>query len=114
LNGGLVYSSGQNSDSGSSTLFMPTIGVRYQLDSGTSISASFEPQIRSASHRSMIMNVPYISREILLKPERVPMRISAGMKMRSDSASVEGRVFFESADNTPVITSDSATPGAIH
>lgn len=107
LTGGVMIANGQNSDSGSSSLIMPRIAARYQASSSLSLFAWFSPELRAATYRERIMSAPYVDRDITLHPERVPVRVAAGVRFDLDKIMVEARGIFESAENTPVVVADS-------
>jgi outer membrane receptor protein involved in Fe transport len=111
ITAGVVVANGQNSDSGSSSLILPRLAARYELSGAVSLFVSYDPQLRAAAYRDMIMEAPYVDRDITLRPERVPVRVAAGARVDIGSrVRITGRGFFESADNTPVVAADSV-PG---
>jgi outer membrane receptor protein involved in Fe transport len=112
LTAGIVVASGENSDSGSSSLIMPRASVRYEASSTISLFGWFSPELRAASYRQLIMRAPYVDRDITLRPERVPVRFAAGVRVALASATVEARGFYESAENTPVVAAVGA-PGEL-
>lgn len=119
LTAGLGYYGGQNSDSGSATLLMPRVAARYSAITATagqpalSLFAWFAPEMRPASYRDRIMQAPYVDRELLLKPERVPVSLTAGARYSTLKLGMEARATFEQAENTPVVAADSAAVGAL-
>ncbi|MDB5034092.1 MAG: hypothetical protein JWQ98_1333 [Chlorobi bacterium] len=113
LTGGIVVANGDNSDSGSSSLIMPRLSLRYEASRALSLFGWFAPELRAATYRDRIMAAPYVDRDIVLRPERVPVRLAAGGRLSLESITLEGRVFFESAGNTPIVTA-SGLPGELH
>jgi outer membrane receptor protein involved in Fe transport len=107
VTGGLLYANAQHSDSGSSTLFMPRASLRYELNETVSIFGWFIPELRAPSYRNRIMEAPYVDREIVLKPESVPVRLAGGVRLTTEPMVIEARATFESAVNTPVVTAAS-------
>ncbi|MEO5929776.1 MAG: hypothetical protein ABIR47_07580 [Candidatus Kapaibacterium sp.] len=113
LTGGLVVASGDNSDSGSSSLIMPRLSLRYEASNVLSVFGWFAPELRAATYRDRIMAAPYVDRDIVLRPERVPVRLAAGGRLSLEGFTLEGRVFFERASNTPIVTA-LGLPGELH
>lgn len=111
LIGGLLYANGQNSDSGSSTLIMPRFSARYELSPMVSLFGWFAPELRAASYRDRMMAAPYVSREILLRPERVPVRLAVGARVAVEGITAEARGFVEKGENTPVVV--ATLPGEL-
>lgn len=109
LTGGLLYAGGQSSDSGSTTLVMPFASMRYDLSRTASLFAAFSPELRPPSYRDRIMSAPYVDREILLRPEKVNVALSAGARLALDPVTVEGRFFYRTAENTPVVVALDST-----
>jgi outer membrane receptor protein involved in Fe transport len=109
---GIFYANGQHSDSGSTMLLLPRASIRYQLDPQISLFAWYAPELRPPSYRSFIMRAPYVDRQITLRPEKVPVNLSAGMRLATEPMTIEARALFRSADNTPVVAA-SATPGSL-
>ncbi len=103
-----ILSHGEFSDSGSSTLVMPRGGIRYEAGENLALFAQVAPELRAASYRSRIMKVPYVDREIALRPEKVLFNVSGGIRVGLGSVNLNGEVFFEKGENTPVVTLDGS------
>jgi len=112
ITGGIVLANGENSDSGSSSLIMPRVSIRHELGTRLSLFGWFAPELRAANYREMIMSAPYVERDITLRPERVPVRLAAGVRADLDGMMVEARGIFEKAENTPVVVAIGA-PGEL-
>ena len=113
LMAGVMYGGGQYSDSGTITMLLPRVSARFQASPSLSLFAWYAPELRAPSYRNRIMRAPYVDRRIVLRPERVPINVAAGARLSGESITVDGRVVFESADNTPVVAADSAGRGAL-
>lgn len=113
LNGGVIYANGQFSDSGSTSLIMPRFGIRYELSGNLSLFGWFSPELRAGLYRDRLATAPYVDREIILRPELVPVRLSGGFRYSSNEVTVEGRGVYEEGENTPVVAADSASPGGL-
>lgn len=113
ITAGLLYAGGQFSDSGTTELFSFPVALRYQATPTLSLFAAFAPELRAPSYRNRIMRSPYVDRRIVLRPERVPVSVAAGVRLGAESLTLEGRVRFETAENTPVVTADTAIRGAL-
>lgn len=109
LTGGVLVASGQNSDSGSAALVMPRLAVRHSLGADLGLYAWFAPELRAASFRGRMLLAPYADREIPLHPERVPVRMAAGVNANVAGGTLDARLFFESAENTPVVVAGADT-----
>ncbi len=105
---GLVAASGQNSDSGSSSLVMPRAAVRHDLDSSLTIFAWFAPELRAASYADRLLHAPYARREMELRPERVTAAAAAGGRWSGQGLTLEARLFAEQSDGTAVVVADAA------
>ena len=101
---GGVIGHGEFSDSGSSTLLMPRGAVRYEMSKNLAIFARFAPELRAPSYKAQIMSAPYVDREITLRPEKIQIHGAGGIRLGLGSINLEGEVFFEQAENTPVVT----------
>jgi outer membrane receptor protein involved in Fe transport len=110
---GGIYSGAQYSDSGSATLVSARAAMRWQATDDVTIFASFAPELRAASYRNRIMRAPYVDRQIALRPERVPINLGGGVRLATASTTLEGRVRFERAEQTPVVAADSSVPGSL-
>lgn len=104
---GLVAASGQNSDSGSSSLVMPRAAVRHDLDSSLMLFAWFAPELRAASYADRVLHAPYARREMVLRPERVALSAAAGGRWTGRALTIEARLFAEKSDGTPVVVADA-------
>ncbi|MBC8144740.1 MAG: TonB-dependent receptor, partial [bacterium] len=113
LTAGARYSGAQHSDTGSTNLFLPRVSARYQASRSLSLFAWYAPELRAPSYRNRIMQSPYVDRKMVLRAERVPVNVAAGLRFSSDAVTLEGRVLFETADNTPVVNEDSSVGGAL-
>jgi outer membrane receptor protein involved in Fe transport len=113
LTPGIVYSGAQYQDSGSTTLLLPRLAARYEASPELSLFAWYAPELRAPSYRNRIMRSPYVDRQIVIDPERVPISIAAGARFGSASTTLEGRVLFETAERTPVVAADSAMKGML-
>lgn len=111
VTGGLMYASGKHSDSGSTMLILPRVGARYAVDPSLTIFGSFSPQLRPSLYRNLLLESPYVDREITLRPERVPIRLVAGLRYETATITIEGRGFFESGENRPMVISDTGEVG---
>jgi outer membrane receptor protein involved in Fe transport len=112
LTGGIIYANGQHSDSGSTMLLMPRASIRYELNPTISLFGWFTPSLRVPSYRDLLMRAPYVDREITLRPEKVPVRLAGGIRLSTEPMTLEVRATYESAENTPVVTTDSV-PGEL-
>lgn len=110
---GGLYSGAQFSDSGSATMANVRASARLQASPGLTLFASFAPALRAPSYRNRIMRAPYVDRRIVLRPERVPLSIAGGARIGSGTTTLEGRVHFETAENTPVVAADTSAVGAL-
>lgn len=112
LRAGVVYQTAGSSDSGaaSTSMLMPRLAVRYDLDSSLSLNAAFTPEVRIPSYRNLIMQAPYVDRQITLRPEKVPLDFTAGVRYVLEGMTVEAGGYMEQKENTPavVLTSDSS------
>lgn len=108
LSVGLVAASGQNSDSGSSSLVMPRAAIRHDLDSSLTIFAWFTPELRAASFADRMLHAPYARREMQLRPERVALAAAAGGRWSVPALTIEARLFAEQSDVTAVVVADAA------
>jgi outer membrane receptor for ferrienterochelin and colicin len=81
--------------------------LRYELNETISLFGWFIPELRAPSYRNRIMEAPYVDREIVLKPESVPVRLAGGVRLTTEPMVIEARATFESAVNTPVVTAAS-------
>ncbi len=113
LTGGLLYASGESSDGESTTLVMPVASLRYDLSPTATLSLALSPELRPPSYRDRIMAAPYVNREILLRPEKVPVSVAAGGHLLVDGIALDGRVFYRAAENTPVVVADSGATGSL-
>lgn len=107
--GGLFYANGEHSDSGSTSLVMPRFAARYEVNPALSLFAWFAPELRAPTYRERIMHAPYVDREIVLRPERVPVSMVAGTRFSFVDVVVEARGRYETAEGTPVIV--ATAPG---
>ncbi|HVZ39331.1 MAG TPA: TonB-dependent receptor [Candidatus Kapabacteria bacterium] len=105
LAGGIIYASSQHSDSGSSSLLMPRISAQYRLNETLMLFAWFRPELRTASYDDRTMTAPYVGRDITLTPERVPVNLTAGARLFSDTSALmlEVRAFYQQSGNHPVV-----------
>lgn len=110
---GAAYSGAQFSDSGSTTMFLPRVSARYQASRSLALFAWYTPELRAPSYRNRIMNAPYVDRRIVLRPEKVPVNVAGGLRFSSDAFTLDGRVMFVAADNTPIVVADSAAIGSL-
>lgn len=113
LSAGLLYGSGKQSDSGSTSIFLPRIGGRYALDESLTIFGAFAPELRPALYRKLLRAAPYVDREITLRPEEAPVRLVGGIRYADERITLEGRGFYESAENTPFVVADTAGAGRL-
>jgi outer membrane receptor protein involved in Fe transport len=114
LGAGLVFgSSGRSDTAGSVSLLMPRLSARYEASEQLSLFGWFAPELRPASYRDRIMDAPYVDRQIILRPERVPVNLSGGARFVIGETRVEARGFFESAESTPVVVVEGSTPGVL-
>lgn len=109
LTGGLVYASGENSDSGSTSLILPRLSARYEPGTGISVFSWYMPELRAPSYSSRILHAPYVDREIVLRPERVPVLVVAGARISMPTVTVEVRGRYEKGEGTPVVV--ATAPG---
>lgn len=108
--GGVFYANGEHSDSGSTSLGMLRLAARYEVTRDLSLFAWFAPELRAPTYRERIMHAPYVDREIVLRPERVPVLAVAGVRFGfADMAALEIRGRYETAEATPVIV--ATAPG---
>jgi hypothetical protein len=110
---GGFYAGAQFSDSGSTTLMLPRVSARLQAAPALALYASYSPELRAPSYRNRIMRSPYVERTIVLRPELVPLSIAAGARLTGSATTLDARVLFETAENTPVVTADSAATGVL-
>jgi outer membrane cobalamin receptor len=110
---GLLYSGAEYSDSGSTTLFMPRVAARYDVAPALALFGWFAPELRAPSYRNRIMRAPFVDRRIALRPERVPVNVAVGARYSGDATTLEARIAFETAANTPVVVAEADTTGAL-
>jgi hypothetical protein len=114
MNAGIFYQAAGQSDTvgGSTTASMINLraALRYDLDSALSINVAYTPELRAPSYRELIMAAPYVEREIVLRPEKVPLNFTAGIRYAIPGITFEAGGYMEQRENTPavVLTSDSA------
>jgi len=113
VRGGLLYASGKNSDSGSANLVLPRIGLRYAVDERLMVFGDFSPHMRPSVYQTLLREAPYVDREITLRAERVPVRLVGGLRYTPGSTTLEGRVFYESGTNRPVVVADTGGHGVL-
>ncbi len=109
LTGGLVYGSGENSDSGSVSLILPRLSARYEVSPSISVFAWYTPELRAPSYSDRILRAPYVDREIVLRPERVPVLVAAGARVSLPALTAEVRARYEKGEGTPVVV--ATAPG---
>ncbi len=109
LTGGLIYASGENSDSGSASLILPRLSARYELSPSLAVFAWYAPELRAPSYRDRILHAPYVNREVVLHPERVPVLVAAGTRISLPAMTVEVRGRYEKGEGTPVVV--ATAPG---
>lgn len=109
MRAGLIYQAAGSSDSGtaSASLLMPRVAVRYDLDSALSLNAAFTPELRIPSYRDMIMESPYVERQIVLRPEKVPLDLTIGARYLVEGVALEAGIFMEQKENTPAVVVDA-------
>jgi hypothetical protein len=109
---GGLYSGAQSSDtSEAQTMMLPRISARLQAGEDLALYAWYAPELRAASYRNRIMRAPYIDREQVLRAEHAPINVAAGARFETASITLDGRVRFETATNTPVVVADTAVVG---
>jgi len=105
-------SAGASDSSGTHSLFLYHLVGRYALSPELALSGGISSEMRDARYRERLLAAPYVDREIVLVPERVPLRLTAGGEYRSELFSAGGNLLFEASEGTPVVVRDSV-PGAL-
>lgn len=113
VTGGVIYASGRHSDSGSASLLMPRLGARYAIDPSFIVFGSFSPELRPNLYQDLLLASPYVDRQIALRPQRIPIRLVGGLRYGTETMTIEGRGFYETGENKPVVIADTGAMGSL-
>jgi hypothetical protein len=109
LNAGAGYFGGTGSDGASRSLFLPFASVKWTLDNDRVVSFWYKPEMRLASYRSLFRQNPYLSREVAIRPERVPLNVGSTFWYNSNFISIELEGSITNSSNKAVTLADSGT-----
>jgi hypothetical protein len=83
--------------------------VKWTLDNDRVVSFWYKPEMRFASYRSLFQQNPYLSREVAIRPERVPLNIGSTFWYNSNFISIELEGSIANSSNKSVTLADSGT-----
>jgi len=83
------YFSGNASDGGTYSMLFPFANVRFELARDREINFWYKPEMLIKSYSDFYFMNPYLTREILIKPERKPINFGGSFWYNSEKFSVE-------------------------
>ncbi|MDI6765712.1 MAG: hypothetical protein QME52_02655 [Bacteroidota bacterium] len=104
--GGLLQN-GSASDGGSRSLLIPFATVKWELDRDRELSFWFNPQMRLESYGELSKQIPYLQREVVLRPERIPFNLGSTFWYNSGIVSIELSSAFLKSTDKRVVLADS-------
>ena len=110
---GAVYGTGSFSDSGSSSLLLPRVSLRYHLQPMVDLYAAYLPEFNAPSYAAAILRTPWLQREITLRPESVPVDLRIGAHYQESLFDADANLYYRSTDNSPIVVADTL-PGVLH
>ena len=105
------YLQGTHSAGEDRTLTVPVGSLLWQRDSVVALSVWFEPDMEFHTYNSLLSTVPYIDREMVIDPQRMPVRFGSSVHYRSGALSFDVRGSYASFSNHELMIADS---GRIH
>lgn len=88
---GGVIANGSDSHGGERSLVMPAASVRWRADALSELRVWFRPELHFISYDDRLKDIPYLSREISLRPEHRPIVLGAAIAFHRDVISFEVR-----------------------
>ncbi len=104
--GGLLQN-GSTSDGGSRSLLMPFATVKWELDRDRQLSFWFDPRMHLESYGEISKQIPYLKREIVLRPERIPFNLGSTFWYNSGIISIELSGAFSKSTDKRIVLADS-------
>jgi hypothetical protein len=104
---GGIYHNGSGSDGMTTSLVAPTAILQWKASQDREWIFWFQPEIHLTTYDEHIRENPYLIREILLRPERRPIRLGTVLSFRTDRAAIQLRGSFTHSTNRDITLADS-------
>jgi hypothetical protein len=104
---GGLYASGSDTSGSAKSILSPMGILKWNIDRGSELSFWFQPEMKLAGYAEFFNRIPYLVREINLRPERTPIGFGSAYRYTSELYSLELRGVFSKVLDKSVIIADS-------
>ena len=104
---GGIYHNGSGSDGITTTLVAPTAILQWKASQDREWIFWFQPEVHLTTYDEHMRENPYLIREILLRPEKRPVRVGTVLSFRTDRAAIQLRGSFTHSTNRDITLADS-------
>jgi hypothetical protein len=104
---GGLYASGSDTSGSTKSILSPMGILKWDIDRGSELSFWFQPEMKLAGYAEFFNRIPYLVREINLRPERTPIGLGAVYRFTSELYTLELRGVFSKVLDKSVIIADS-------